>query len=81
MLRQYLPKFQEERDNQNYAICQQDNSIWALTSMFYPPAETHSGPCQSSKIKFFARIVNDFKLPLLTNFAKVPPQMLEGVLN
>ena len=38
--------------------------------MLYPPVETHSGPSQASKMELFARIVSNFKLMLITIFAK-----------
>ena len=46
-----------------------------ITSLFadsvVPPAETHSGPSQACKMNLFAISGNNFKLTLLTIFAKI----------
>ena len=39
--------------------------------MLYPPAEAHSGPSQASQMECFAKIVEVFKLALLTIFKKL----------
>ena len=51
---------------------QGDTSVWILRTVFYWPAYIHSGPNQTSEMKLFPRIVNVFKLTLLTRLLKGP---------
>ena len=41
-----------------------------LRTVMYQPAEAHPGPSQAFEINFVARIVDVFKLTLVTRFAK-----------
>ena len=43
----------------------------------YQPAEARPGPSQASKVNLFVRIINVFKITLLTIFVKVPSWMFE----
>ena len=51
---------------------QGDTSVWILRTVFYSPAYIHSGPNQTSKMKVFPRMVDVFKLTLLTRLLKGP---------
>ena len=44
--------------------------VWSLRTVMYQSAEAHPGLSQAFKNNFFARIVDVFKLTLLTIFAK-----------
>ena len=44
--------------------------VGILRAVMYQSEQVHSGPSQTFKINLFARIVNVFKLTLLTIFAK-----------
>ena len=44
--------------------------VGILRAVMYQSEQAHSGPSQTFKINLFARIVNVFKLTLLTIFAK-----------
>ena len=45
-------------------------SVWILRAVMHQSPKAHLGPSQASKINLFARIVNVFKLTLLTIFVK-----------
>ena len=49
--------------------CQGDISVWILRTVLYPPAAAHSDS-QASKVDLITRMVNCFKLMLLTVLAK-----------